>query len=88
MMKSGRPAEGMARRDKQEDVDFAVVYEGQAFRHRAEREEGVATRLYEGFLELPVWIVLVVLWTAGATLLGSCVLALYLLGSLLSILLL
>jgi hypothetical protein len=32
---------------------------------------------YERFLELPVPLVLVVLWLTGATLLGACALALY-----------
>ena len=33
--------------------------------------------LYEGFLELPGPIVLLVLWLAGAALIGLCALALY-----------
>ena len=40
-------------------------------------------RSYEGFLGLPVWVVLGVVWLAGAALLGSCALALWVLGSLL-----
>jgi hypothetical protein len=40
-------------------------------------------RAYERFLELPVPLVLVVLWLAGAALLGTCALALYLFVSLL-----
>ena len=36
---------------------------------------------YERFLELPVWAVLAVLWLSGATLLGSCALTLYMLGT-------
>jgi hypothetical protein len=35
-------------------------------------------RAYEWFLELPVMIVLVILWFAGLGLLGLCALALYL----------
>jgi len=38
---------------------------------------------YERFLELPVVVVLAVLWLAGAALLGTCALAAYLYGSLL-----
>jgi hypothetical protein len=36
---------------------------------------------YKRFLEMPVPAVLAVLWVAGAALLGSCVLMLYLLGT-------
>lgn len=35
-------------------------------------------RVYERFLEMPVGFVLGVLWLAGAALIGSCALALYL----------
>jgi hypothetical protein len=35
-------------------------------------------RAFEGFLEMPVVIVLSMLWFAGATLIGSCALVLYL----------
>jgi hypothetical protein len=35
---------------------------------------------YEGFLELPVPVVLVVLWILGLVVIGSLVLALYLYG--------
>jgi hypothetical protein len=38
---------------------------------------------YERFLELPVPLVLVVLWLTGAALLGTCALTLYLYVSLL-----
>ena len=41
-------------------------------------------RAYERFLELPVPLVLVVLWFVGAALLGVCALALYLYVSLLA----
>jgi hypothetical protein len=40
-------------------------------------------RAYEWFLQLPMLIVLAVLWVAGAALLGSCVLVLYMAGSVL-----
>jgi type VI protein secretion system component VasF len=46
-----------------------------------EQEEGPAVSSYERFLELPVAGVLAVMWVAGAALLGSCALTLYLLGS-------
>ena len=45
-----------------------------------EGKEGVASA-YEGFLELPPAVVLLVLWVAGAVLLGSCALVLYMAGS-------
>ena len=41
---------------------------------------GTPDRTYEGFLELPVPVVLAVLWVAGAVLEGSCVAALYAVG--------
>ncbi len=40
-------------------------------------------RAYEGFLELPVPVVLAVLWRAGAALEAACVVALYEAGSVL-----
>ena len=40
-------------------------------------------RAYERFLGLPVLVVLAVLWVAGAALLGSGALALYMVGSVL-----
>ena len=40
-------------------------------------------RAYEGFLGLPVLVVLAVMWAAGAVLLGSCALAVYVVGSVL-----
>ena len=44
-----------------------------------EGKEGVEGK--EGFLELPPAVVLLVLWVAGAVLLGSCALVLYWVGS-------
>jgi type VI protein secretion system component VasF len=38
---------------------------------------------YEGFLELPVWFVVAVMWVAVAALLGSCALVVYMVGSVL-----
>ena len=38
---------------------------------------GAPDRAYEGFLELPVPVVLAVLWVAGAVLEGLCIAALY-----------
>jgi hypothetical protein len=34
-------------------------------------------RAYEGFLELPLMVVLAAMWLVGGVLLGSCTLALY-----------
>ena len=45
-----------------------------------EGKEGVASA-YEGFLELPPVVVVLVMWVAGAVLLGSCALVLYWVGS-------
>ena len=43
--------------------------------------QDVLARAYEGFLELPVPIVLAVLWVAGAVLEALCIVALYEVGS-------
>ena len=40
-------------------------------------------RAYEGFLGLPVLVVLAVMWVAGAALLGSGALVVYMVGSVL-----
>ena len=45
-----------------------------------EGKEGVESA-YEGFLELPPAVVLLVLWVAGVALLGSCALVVYMAGS-------
>jgi hypothetical protein len=37
--------------------------------------QGAIGQLYEGFLKLPVLVVLVALWVVGWALLGSCALA-------------
>ena len=47
------------------------------------REKNWIVRAYERFYELPVPVVLAVLWLVGAVLLGSCALALYLYASVL-----
>ncbi len=47
----------------------------------AEQAEGPVVSSYERFLELPVAGMLAVMWVAGAALLGSCALTLYLLRS-------
>jgi hypothetical protein len=39
--------------------------------------KGSIERLYEAFLELPVPVVLVILWLTGAMVLGLCAAALY-----------
>jgi hypothetical protein len=48
-------------------------------------DKGKVSRAYRGFLELPVPIVLFVLWLAGAMLISLCALALYLLWLLLRV---
>ena len=40
-------------------------------------------RAYEGFLGLPVWVVLAAMWVAGAALLGSGAVVVYMVGSVL-----
>ena len=45
--------------------------------------KGFISKAYEWFLELPVPLVSTVLWFVGIVLIGSCVLALYVLWSLL-----
>jgi hypothetical protein len=42
-----------------------------------------SARAYEGFLKMPVAVVLVAMWVGGAALLGSCALVLCMAGSLL-----
>ena len=49
-----------------------------------EASGGLLGIIYEGFLGLPVPVVLTVLWFGGVALLGSCVLALYALATLLA----
>ena len=61
------------------DSSRAQRYVGGKYR---EGKEGVESA-YEGFLELPPAVVLLVLWVAGAVLLGSCALVLYMAGSVL-----
>ena len=76
------------------DARAARTYASLAPAARAERSvagasDGPATtpkrlaRAYDGFLGMPVLVVLAVMWVAGAALLGSCALALWVAGSLL-----
>ena len=46
--------------------------------YKQRKEE--AANAYEGFLELPQAVVLLVLWVAGVALIGSCALVLYWVG--------
>jgi len=41
------------------------------------KQPGIIERSYESFLELPVPVVLALLWLAGIVLLGLCAAALY-----------
>ena len=73
------------------DGHQAVLGQGRATEARSEAAPTTPTaptpmsvgigRAYEWFLQLPVVIVLTVLWVVGAVLLGSCVLVLYVAGS-------
>ena len=47
------------------------------------KQKGIVVRSFEWFLELPVVIVLTVMWVTGALLLGLCALVLYMAGSVL-----
>ena len=58
-----------------------IAREARAPKGHAGQEAGMVVRSYERFLELPVWAVLAAMWVAGAAVLGSCALTLYLLGS-------
>ncbi len=58
-----------------------IAHGDRALSGHHEREKGPVVSSYERFLELPVAGVLAVMWVAGAALLGSCALTLYLLGS-------
>ena len=61
-----------------------IARENRALSGHVEQEEKSAVRSYEKrFLGLPSQIVLAAMWVAGVALVGSCALALYLLGSLL-----
>ena len=50
--------------------------------HNASPSDGfIGAAAYERFLEMPVAVVLALLWLAGMALLSSCVLLLYVLGT-------
>ena len=73
-MRRGRKATGLLASGGSRVTERTII--------RKKREAFVEriVRTYERFLELPVAIVLVVLWLAGAVLLGTCALLLYLYG--------
>jgi len=54
------------------------------FRPAAETSGGLLANTYEGFLRMPVPVVLTALWLGGMVLLDSCVLMIYALGTLLA----
>jgi hypothetical protein len=66
------------------DVYAGGMSERSHFHPVAEASGGLLGIIYEGFLGLPVPVVLTVLWFGGMALLGSCVLALYALATLLA----
>jgi hypothetical protein len=72
---------GTSERSRRGQGTILIVHERQAL--PGPQEAGIVVRSYERFLEMPVQIVLAVMWVAGAALLGSCALTLYVLGSLL-----
>jgi hypothetical protein len=82
-VRDGRPT------TKTEPSDGGLLYaEGMSERSHshpvAEASGGLLGSIYEGFLGMPVPVVLTLLWLGGLTLLGSCVLALYALATLLA----
>jgi len=66
------------------DVYAGGMSERSHFHPFAEASGGLLGMIYEGFLGLPVPVVLTVLWLGGMALLGSCVLALYALATFLA----
>jgi hypothetical protein len=54
------------------------------FRPATETSGGLLGNTYEGFLRMPVPVVLTALWLGGMVLVGSCVLMVYVLGTLLA----
>jgi hypothetical protein len=53
-------------------------------RPAAKTSGGLLGNTYEGFLRMPVPVVLTALWLGGMVLVGSCVLMIYALGTLLA----
>ncbi len=68
-------------RSRRRQDSIRIAHEERAFSVHARQEALSVVRSYERFLELPVAIVLAMMWVAGAALMGSCALTLYLLGS-------
>ena len=66
------------------DVPAVGMSEKNHFRPAAETSGGLLANTYEGFLRMPVPVVLTALWLGGMALLGSCVLMIYALGTLLA----
>jgi hypothetical protein len=54
------------------------------FRPAAETSGSLLGNIYEGFLRMPVPVVLTALWLGGMVLVGSCVLIIYALATLLA----
>ena len=81
METSGYPHPRTSGRSRCGQGPVLIVHEGKAL--PGQQEAGIGVRSYERFLEMPVRIVLAVMWMAGAALLSSCALTLYLFGSLL-----
>ena len=71
---------------KSRPADVAKVSEASAVRPSSSSSSapplsvGIIGRAYERFLELPVVVVLAVLWLLGGAIIGSCLLAIYLYG--------
>ncbi|CAA9428841.1 MAG: hypothetical protein AVDCRST_MAG01-01-2761 [uncultured Rubrobacteraceae bacterium] len=70
-----------SKRSRRGQDPVLILREDRALGGHVEQAKGPLARSYEGCFELPVAMVLAVMWVAGAALVGSCALALYLLGS-------
>ena len=60
-------------------VSIAQQYSA-LLQQRGKKRKGGLERAYEGFLELPLPVWLGLMWLGGVTIMGACVLALYLLS--------
>lgn len=81
MQPSGLTHPGTSKHSRRAQDPARAFHEGRFVTPRV-AQEAIAVRFYDRFLELPVAVVLALMWVAGAALLGSCALALYLSGSL------
>ena len=81
MESSGNAHPSTLERARRSHGPSRIAQEARTLSGHAEQEEGPVVSSYERFLALPVAGVLAVMWLAGAALLGSCALTLYVIGS-------